>query len=326
MVFRLITWGVVLALSITEVKANSRCEMFSLGKLITISTKYLSNWGYRAFSLVRPNLNSYGLFAGEVPLKSGWVNKPIPGLYDSIPTAALIETTSLRIVTREGPESNRFSTEIYSNLSSMERQVLLATVSRSFFEDSSTIKLNHSVLKSVVDLSPRAPKFIQLPGVISLVDGKGVPTNLFITLMQMKMANIQYGSLRSLSTNITNLQAKLEILHQSSVWNWLQKNKSATTIPAELIEGALPSTQSGRYIETLLTQSGHQIECWHVRGPVFLRPLEQVMDQITILTPDLGTLLYERVGNGKTRPLRKTSRIPMAIEVEVKIRPIPVLY
>ncbi len=87
---------------------------------------------------------------------------------------------------------------------------------------------------------------------IPLVPGKGTPTQLYITLRQMREQGVPYGGLRSAYVpHVGNARSKIDL-------DALRRTGSSFL-------DAVRATQTYEYIETNMIQSGHRIESIKVR-------------------------------------------------------------
>lgn len=123
-----------------------------------------------------------------------------------------------------------------------------------------TIVFNNANLNIAPELGT-PPNWIKPTGVPELVSGKGVPTHLYVTLNQMKLAGIKPGELKHGEiSNITNMETAVAIRNSPEFQTWLKANPKKKTVPGSLLATIFLKTPTGRYVQTVLTQSGHKIK------------------------------------------------------------------
>jgi hypothetical protein len=188
---------------------------------------------------------------------------------------------------------------------------LVAETNRLYPIDSTQIVLDHSRTQFVLDDTVlKAPKWIHVPGVDPLVPEKGIPTVVFLSLHQMRVAGVKYGSLRKAHLwTMLNHESALQLRSNKDIAAWMNSHPNQVP-PAGLIAKHFLSTTVGRYLQTIFTQSGHSIAGIRVSGvrlePV-LRPSGEVED-----AQRLWPLL---------EPLMVAGNVPYAFDVEFDLRP-----
>lgn len=208
----------------------------------------------------------------EKPLR---VNSPVAGLYQSIPFAdiynPLLQTfTDERIDTVDytDPDSLQTVTEVMKAFDTDLEVFAPSTRAnrpparkgwgkfvRKFSMDKKTIFLESADL----ELHENYSAFASVPGVVPLVEGKGVPLQALVTLMQMRMAGVSYGTLTKAVSHITNEKTQSELNNSTEIKSFLKKYPGQRP-PNEMIARALPETHTYRYFSTFLIQSGHKIK------------------------------------------------------------------
>jgi len=190
------------------------------------------------------------------------VTEPVVNLYDSIPVNQGFRYGGLYFLTlKEDIEKVKPGWEF-----AIETQVLnkygesVGSVERWFSKDLAQMNFVDARLTRFSDPSNNVPQFINNNGIPPLVREKGNPTLGYLTWMQMKIAKIPYGGLKTAeSGEINNVVTALELIHDPSIKDWLRRNPEGI-VPSELISKAILKTATGRYISTVLTQSGHHID------------------------------------------------------------------
>jgi hypothetical protein len=125
-------------------------------------------------------------------------------------------------------------------------------VERIFSADRKVMKLNSS--QRTGDAS-----FLKMSSLPDLVEGKGWPSQILLTLHQMRMAEIPYGGLSAMQVPaLTNVRTMLEIFNHPKVMLWRSENPGKL-IPADVIADAIPDTQTGRYMQEIAARSGHRV-------------------------------------------------------------------
>lgn len=104
------------------------------------------------------------------------------------------------------------------------------------------------------------PKIINDPNTVPMIPGKGTPTLTYLTLHQMRLAGIQPGQLTTaIVSDIKNVRTGLEMANHPKIREWYRVHPDQPVNDALLKEVFLES-QTGKYVETILRQSGHEIE------------------------------------------------------------------
>ncbi len=184
------------------------------------------------------------------------ISEPVPGLFESILDNANLHYQDLNFSTKTikpDKEHEGWDVVLVTNvLNSKGRR--LGYVKRAFSSNLTEMRF------SDIKFEKGIPSFMNIPESIPLVPGRGIPTQAFVTLMQMKIAGVQYGGLKYAETGPTsNWVTSLELIHNPTILKWMKRHPHSV-LPNFLVSLALPQTTTGRYISTVLTQSGHQID------------------------------------------------------------------
>jgi hypothetical protein len=123
-----------------------------------------------------------------------------------------------------------------------------ALFNRSYDEGSKTLSLGMAYVdwKSYPNgiHDGAVPRWIEAP--VPLVEGKGVPTVVYVTLRQMKQMGIPYGGLKVIDAhNVKNSDSYLNIPDMAK--------RGLST------EEAVRETSTYKYMETIAMQSGHKV-------------------------------------------------------------------
>jgi hypothetical protein len=78
-------------------------------------------------------------------------------------------------------------------------------------------------------------------------------------MMQMKIVGIPYGGLKYAEAGVSSLVTALELRQDPGIEEWMERHPRSI-VPDILISNAIFRTSTGRYISTVLTQSGHHID------------------------------------------------------------------
>ncbi len=186
----------------------------------------------------------------------GRVSVPVKGLWDSIPERD-VDTFELRTLTQDNSrmlewEGTDIPMKSFSTDVNVQREH--GSIIRSFSQNKQIMWAEKAELQF-----EKAPRWAKIPGVVHLVPNKGIPIQLFVTLMQMKMAGIKYGSLKHVFAEIGNVQTQMELNRSPEIRAHLKATRNERP-PNEMIERAFHLTQTYSYFETFLTQSGHRIK------------------------------------------------------------------
>jgi hypothetical protein len=194
----------------------------------------------------------------------------------------------------------------------------VGTVKRIVSADKTTLTLENAQLKYLAPQSMSIPSFVQIDGVVPLVPGKGIPTQTFITLHQMKREGVQYGSLKKISVpNIENLQTLLELRNDLMIRSWMEMNPTVP-IPAALIEDAFLETHTGKYLETIALQSGHRIKRVRVTSSVIatLDGVSKRFGKKVLSDPPIQKLLTENDPGLSPKKIIVPTNISVEVELE----------
>lgn len=238
-------------------------------------------------------------------LVSGRVSAPVSGLYDSIPGENEVVAGPIKIQIQYGSFANVI---LNGNL--------VGQFARAYHPRSRTFYFEGSMLKG-------APSFINVPGVVPLVPGRGVPTQAFASLQLMKSFGVKYGELAHANTNgIDNLQTTLQMIRSPAYKKWL-KEHSTPHPPREVLEEALQGSHTLSYMETVLTQSGHKITNVRVNdAEIKWIPLRQMLVEHQDETDDsIRALLFDRDVHGNLSKLSLDQLVPVQFAVELDLAP-----
>lgn len=106
---------------------------------------------------------------------------------------------------------------------------------------------------------------------------KGLPTLLVMGLIHLKSMGVNPGEIKKIHVpNVNNRKTVTDIYQNRDIQKWLRDNKdnplvTPYEIPVDLIENAILRTQTGSYISTLATQSGHKIKSIKISKPNYSR-------------------------------------------------------
>ena len=184
------------------------------------------------------------------------VERYVEGLYDSLPTLPGFQLGEMKV------ETARKNGELITRM--RIPGVGVAKFVRIISDDH-----KHLVLKDALRMDS-FPGFINIANVTPLVSDRGTPTQIFATLHQMRVAGVRPGELRTLTAkNITNVETALTILHAPPVKTWMSQNPGRA-IPDELVAQVIMETQTGRYMQTIATQSGHRIKSVKIENTLMI--------------------------------------------------------
>lgn len=188
--------------------------------------------------------------------QDGRVTRPVPGLWDSIPGQD-IQSGTFKSETETQSEAKTWDGQIYDVRKFSSYLSISGEVGevRRIFDLKKQIMWADAADLQIGDVS----RWLKIPGVIALVPKKGIPIQLLVTLMQMKMAGVGYGSLKELYSNISNEQTQRELNWSPEIRAFLKATRNSRP-PNEMIERWFHITQTYKYFETFLTQSGHRIK------------------------------------------------------------------
>lgn len=191
-----------------------------------------------------------------------WVDTPIDGLYDAIPGKNFIQFNNIQMETDSGvikqPPVTLYTTNVFIQNGSEE--VFAGVFKREVSLDGTEFVFNSAFLKLTSELE-RAPSWVKPPGVPELQPGKGIPTHLFVTLNQMKLAKIKPGQLKKATVSeVSNLETSLHMVEHPIYQRWRRENPNEGRIPGSVISEIFLASPTGRYVATTLTQSGHKIK------------------------------------------------------------------
>lgn len=178
-----------------------------------------------------------------------WVDIKIKGLYDKFPTPNRLEVNL----------DNNMTLHIYSE---NDGQTVIAELI------SADGKAKGEVIRSIFDsksvvfdgalLPPEIPPWVKIPGVPDLVEGKGIPTHLAMTLYSFKLQRVAEGALTKAESIIKNEVTMFELSLLPEVQNAIQSGDMQTL--TSKIQEAYMRSQSGKIMETVLIQTGHRVK------------------------------------------------------------------
>jgi len=248
----------------------------------------------------------------------GRVDKIVPGLYESIPTRGLVKVDGLTI-SAVNETANRISSHIYDD----NRKV--GVVERIFYKDEKKMTffgadLTGSFKKS---FGPSAPRFVKVPGTISLVEEKGIPTQTFMTLHQMRLSGLAKGELKFADSTITNKLTLTEIADSMPVRKWVEANPFQS-IPNEVVLEAFKGTHTYKYFETVLTQSGHKIDNV-IMDYVVHAPASSLAGEVLTEMDNVKSgifIVQKKLANGRLIPMDSAQPLPSVLVVKFELSPL----
>jgi len=237
------------------------------------------------------------------------VSKPVPGLYDSIPVQNVTEINGIRI------EMTDFGAQFYSREGFPIGRLRRTIKDNAIYFDGSQFDRGGETA---------VPGFVEIPGVIPLVKERGVPTQAFATLQKMKMEKIPYGGLEvAHSNNVENVKTSLQLIRSQSVQKWMALHPNQA-VPPEVLTQALPETHSWQYMETVLTQSGHQISSVKMEADQMKWiPLRKLLYQHESEIDDevLALLVKETGPKGQKIPFSPDQLVPYGFKMKFDLKP-----
>ena len=255
---------------------------------------------------------------GQLTHSSGnKVETIVPGLYESIPVNQEMKIGNLTAKTKI-VEEMIFTTKIFDS-----RGNEVGLVDRMIDYDNKKIYFSSAFLDGAfkeIPGAPSVPKFVDIPGTLPLVEGRGIPTQTFITLQQMKLAGVNKGELRAAAAVITNNRTLSQIVDSPSVREWILENPGRE-VPNDVISKVFSETHSYKYLETILTQSGHRIKkvnvAWVGHRPTSVisrRVLEEMGDEKAGLF-----LIQKKLPDGSLIPMDPDQPLPASIDVQFEL-------
>jgi hypothetical protein len=181
------------------------------------------------------------------------VTRMVPGLYESVPARHALDLGRLKL---RGAAS-RFDGSYRLDLSytdphgARSEGFLIRTVKRDPQTGRTTLNLGNALLKP--GGKPRLPKFVNVPGTVPLVPGRGTPTVVFGTLQILRLHDVARGGLSAITSYISNGETTVELMRSPRLR--MQNGRPTEGSMARVFL----STQSGRYFKTIARQSGHRI-------------------------------------------------------------------
>lgn len=244
------------------------------------------------------------LSVGELS-KDARVSAPVPGLYHSIPTEHEVVAGPIKFQLQ------------YGNFVNVTKNgTLVGQFARGYQAKTKTFYFDGSALKG-------APSFVDVPGVVPLVQGRGVPTQAFASLMLMKSFGVKYGELAHAETNaVNNLKTTLQMIRSPAYKNWLKERP--TPYPTrEVLEEALQGSHTVSYMETVLKQSGHKITKVRINdAEIQWTPLSQMLfEHQNEADASVQALLFDRDANGNLTKLSVDQLVPSHFAVEMDLAP-----
>lgn len=162
----------------------------------------------------------------------GRVRAPVKGLYEGIDIA-------------NPPQGWKFKQELTSGANGKNLKILVTAPNgkTGIFERAYDPANHQLIMKNA--FGNELPKWMNTPGP-EMVAGKGIPTNAFMTMFEMRRMGIAYGSLKTVKmSTIQNMQAVLEL-----------ETLRRKGMP---LDEAILHTHSVQYAESSLIQSGHEV-------------------------------------------------------------------
>jgi hypothetical protein len=99
-----------------------------------------------------------------------------------------------------------------------------------------------------------------------LIPGRGTPIHMDVTIGQMRAADIPPGGLSRASTDpITNWATSFDLANHPRIVEFIRTNPGVRP-PTELLSEIILQSSSGRYMESVMTQTGHRIESASVQN------------------------------------------------------------
>lgn len=178
----------------------------------------------------QPRMEMSNTAAGAV--SGGRIRTPIKGLYEGIDIA-------------NPPKGWKFKQEFSSNANGSNLKITVTGPNgqTGMFERAYDPAKHQLIMKNA--FGKDLPTWVDTSGT-PMVTGKGIPTNAFMTMYEMRRMGITYGSLKTVKmSTIQNMQAVLEL-----------ESLRRKGIP---IDEAILRTHSVQYAESSLIQSGHEV-------------------------------------------------------------------
>jgi hypothetical protein len=174
---------------------------------------------------------------------------------------------------------------------------------------------------------PHAPSFVHLPGVPDLVPGRGIPTALAASLLQLRRAGLQRGSLKkALGDRVVNGDTIFELLQAPEIRAWIRLHPRGTPpVPYHLLEKVFLNTQIGRYIQSTMLQTGHRITGVKLSGG-YVGTVHDVISWSSRQGTPIDSAMIEAAlfeGTGpNTSVLRPDVVFPFGFDVEFTLAPL----
>lgn len=196
-----------------------------------------------------PQSNSSGPQPGTRSATPGRVESPIPGLYDGVDPDHQVAGWTFEDSTFDlDPEyTGYFRVEtVVTGPSKDGRGTARGYMERSYDPVTDTLLMKNAFLDKLASK-------IENPGVTMLGNGQGTPLVTYLTMRQMKLLGVGYGTVKTVKmTTIQNVRAVIELAHL------MKKGKTA--------DEAVMMTHSYKYGTTAVVQSGMMVVGAHVRG------------------------------------------------------------
>jgi hypothetical protein len=205
------------------------------------------------------------------PEREGYVMSKVEGLLDSIPIPSELIAAVADPVKYELPRlqvskdffvedrriGNKFTTKVIY-VDPITKIEVSGSVTRKFVDGE--LELVFASLAAVNTTSSgkfiKMPRWINVPGVVPLLAGKGIPLQMFLTLRQLKIAKIAPGEVKFVKSDIVNSIAVAEYEVARRRWSAANPGKEATDVERNQW---IQSMTSLRYIESTLIQMGYRV-------------------------------------------------------------------
>ena len=254
------------------------------------------------------------------PEKALRIEAPVPGLYESIPLLSRGDSVS----------RGAYLVEVFGHQDSRLVEIsepgkTFGEFTRDYLPNQRMLYFSGSSLSRDGRAGPTAlPTFLDLPGTVPLVPGRGVPTQVFATLVAMRSFGVPYGSLARARTNyVENLRTSLQLMRAPALQRWRAAHPNQLP-PLEVLSEAIRDTHTARYMESALVQAGHRVSAARVieRG-IYWEPLYRVLRSMEKNLDDesLALLVQEWKADGSPLPFSPNELVPLHFGVELDLAP-----
>ena len=249
-----------------------------------------------------------------------WVDVMVPGLYESIPATEKMSVNGYELITFRNKDKGLTSVIIGSHYTEV------GSVSRMISASDKSIIFKEAELKGSFKKLPQAetaPRFLKPSQVTPLVPEKGIPTQTFLTLQQMRIQGIIKGELTSGKIEIDNIRTLLEVADSTPVRAWILANPGMN-VPMDVLTAAIMETHSMRYIQTVLTQSGHKIVKAKVTKAHFnsASKIAEKMIETTDFKKEAVFLIQKKLPDGTIIPLAPDQPLPEYLDIVFELAPL----